>query len=906
VKHLSKSLITILLVSMVVFSFFSCQTTPKVEVIEPTVPVVVPAAPPAVVAVVEEPAPLIPVVPVFVPSEVEGKEAPTDIIVKAKDRVTDFDIYIAHTNDILGSLDEGIGFAKLATGLEFGSSLSDYTLVLDAGNAFSGSAVVERLMGEPIAMLFDALGYDAVAPGPADFAYGAGYLIQAASLAEELTNIKVLSSNVLSPKGEWVFQPYQLYDFNGFVVAVAGVTAPPKNTEGLSFLSDEIIENAQWAVDAVRQEADFVVLLGSIGNVDGITSTFIAENIDGIDLIIDGKDAMVSGSGRQVGNTTIVGGTSHLNSVGVVEVSVSRGKATSVTPIRINAMDVNNPERSALASWAGIDFVPAHPEVQAYIDSVKADYVRATTPPPAPVVKAEPVKEEVVVAVEPVVAPAPIVVDKDVIVKSSGSDKDFDLYVVHTNDVHGRIEGDEGIGYPKLATLVKEGRAITDKILLLDAGDVSHGTLLTNLFEGETSFMLLTMLGYDAMVPGNHEFNYGQERLVEAARFAEENTNLRVLSANILDRDGNMVFQPYQLYSFDGFVVGVIGATTPDTEIKTHPKNVVGLSFASDEVLYGAQALVDEVRSKSDYVILLAHLGLDEDGSYGMNSEFVANNIHGIDLIVDGHSHTTLPNGYRVGDTLIVSTGEYMKNVGVVEISVRNKKVVDEYAFLISEEEVKDPSTSELAQWAGITTVPEDPQVLSYIASQKALLTSVTQEVVAYTPINLDGERETNRTRPTNLGTMVAQAMLEATGADVAITNGGGVRASIKAGNVTRGDIISVLPFNNTVVMIEVTGQDLYDAMEWGYSVLPETNGGFPQTANLQIVYSRFSDPGNRIKRLFVDGKAVDRNATYRLATNDFMAAGGDGYTMLDKPIVMYGRGLDEALTEYMVKHNQR
>jgi 2',3'-cyclic-nucleotide 2'-phosphodiesterase (5'-nucleotidase family) len=153
---------------------------------------------------------------------------------------------------------------------------------------------------------------------------------------------------------------------------------------------------------------------------------------------------------------------------------------------------------------------------------------------------------------------------------------------------------------------------------------------------------------------------------------------------------------------------------------------------------------------------------------------------------------------------------------------------------------------------------------------------------------------------------MIAKSMVEATGADAALTNGGGIRASIAAGDVSRGDIITVLPFNNTVVVVEVTGQDIYDALEWGYSRLPEANGGFPQTANMAIIYSRFSDPGSRIKRVLINGKSIDRDATYKLATNDFMAAGGDGYTMLDKPIVMYGPGLDEVFTDYMVKYNSK
>ena len=905
-KRLSRSLITTLLVVLLAFAFIGCRTTPEVEAIEPAVPVVEPVTPPVAeaeeeyVAPVEEPVEEPPMEEVAVAPPV--RKAPTaDMVVKSNDRFTEFDLYIAHTNDVLGALDSGIGYARLATGVNFGRSLTNKTLLLDAGNVASGSPMVEYFYGEPAGAMLDLLGYDAVVPGPADFAYGAEYLKEAARFAEANTDLKVLSANVLNARGEWVFQPYQLYSYNGFVVAVAGVTAPPADTAGLSFLSQDIVDNAQYAVDQAREMADFVVLLGNIGNVNGITSEVIAQEIKGIDLIIDGKGAMAPAGGKRVGDTVIVNAGEKLSSVGVVEVHVRNNEATRVSAMRINATDVNQPSRSALAQWAGISYVPEDAEVRAYIDSMNAAYAKATAPKPvveAP--KPEPVVEEVAVA------PAMPDVDEDVVVKSHDGLKDFYLYVVHTNDVHGRIEEGPGVGYAKLSTLVNMGRSVTNKNLLLDAGDVSHGTLLTNLFEGETSAVLLDMLGYDAVVPGNHDFNYGQERLIEAAQFAEQYSNLRVLAANVLDAHGNMVFQPYQLYYFDGFTVGVIGATTPETETKTHPKNVEGLSFMSDEVVYGAQGLIDEVRERADYVIVLSHIGLDADGSYGVTSRMLAENLKGIDLIVDGHSHSVLENGLRVGDTLIVSAGEYMESVGLVEIAVRNGKAVGETALLIPASDVADPSQNEFAKMLGISEVPADPTVVAYIESQKARVEEITSEVVAYTPVRLDGERNNVRTKPTNLGNMIARSMVEATGADAAFTNGGGIRASIPAGDVTRGDIITVLPFNNTVVVIEVTGQDIYDALEWGYSRLPESNGGFPQTANLGIVYSRFSDPGNRIKRVLINGRLVDRDATYKIATNDFMAAGGDGYTMFDKPIVMYGRGLDEVLTDYMVKHNQK
>ncbi len=880
--------------------------TPEMKpVVKEAAPVVVEKAAPAVV---EAPAVAAPAAP--------ARKAPTaDMVVKSNDKADEFNLYIAHTNDVLGALDEGIGYAKLATGIQFGSSLTNKTMLLDAGNAVSGTAEVEKFYGEPVGALMAALGYDAVAPGPADFAYGADYLKAAAKFAAENTNLKVLSANVLNAKGEWIFQPYQLYYYNGFVVAVIGATAPPADTAGLSFLDQAVIDNAQYAVDVVRETADFVVLLGNIGNAYGVdnASELIAQNVKGIDLIIDGAAAMAPANGKKVGSTTIVNAGEKLSSVGLVEIHVKNSEATRISPVRITAKDVNSPSTSALAKAMGITYIPAQPQVQEYVDMVKAAYEagKAKTPEVKAMVetkvetKAAPkaeAKAEVKAAPAAAAPAAKEEVPADVIVKTDGDSKNFDLFIVHTNDVHGRIEPtDDIVGYSRLATLVKMGQSVTDKTLVLDAGDVLHGTLLTNMFEGETSAVCLDLVGYDAVAPGNHDFNYGADRLIEGAKLAAEYSDIKVLSANVLNAKGEWVFQPYQIYSFDGFEVAVVGLTTPDTQTKTHPKNVEGLSFVSKAVVQNAQAAIDYMNTRADYVIVLGHIGNDADSV--VTSKEIVENIKGIDLFIDGHSHDVLENGMMVGDTLIVQAGEYMEYVGLVDVQVRNGKAVGEQAYLISGAQVSDPSTSELAKMVGITEVKEDPVVAGYVASQQAKIEKITSEVVASTPVALEGERAMVRTRPTNLGNMIADAMIEATDADVALTNGGGIRASIAAGDVTRGDIITVLPFNNVAIVVEVTGQDIYDALEWGYSKLPDTNGGFPQTAGMRIVYSRFSDPGSRIKRVLIDGKSIDKDATYTLVTNDFLAAGGDGYTMLDKPVTMYGKGLDEIFTDYLVSH---
>lgn len=517
------------------------------------------------------------------------------------------------------------------------------------------------------------------------------------------------------------------------------------------------------------------------------------------------------------------------------------------------------------------------------------------------VVRDEPVVEVVQTAQEST-EPAAVYPFGVTEIKKADGDDTFNLYVVHTNDVHGRIEeGTDGsLGYAKLSTLLKMGRSVTDNILVLDAGDVLHGTNLANVFEGESVGVLLNMLGYDAVAPGNHDFNYGADRLIELGALSDSMGGTKILAANILDQNGNLVFQPYQVYDYNGFKVVVIGLTTPDTKTKSHPRNTEGLTFWDDSYVSYAQQAVDLAHEIGDYVIVLGHIGLDADGS-GLTSDMICSAVDGIDLFVDGHSHTVLENGTEVNGTLIVSTGQYLNNVGLVEIQVSDGAVQGESAMLIPAGEIIDPSTSALAQSLGITYVADDPEVIAYIDQLNAELEQRFSEVVANIPVDLDGEREHVRTRVTNLSRLICEAMTAETGADFTIINGGGIRASIAAGEVTLGDINNVLPFTNTVAVCEITGDQVYEALEYGYSMAPESNAAFSQS-DLKVVYSRFDEPGSRIRRVLLpDGTPLDRNATYTVATNDFMAAGGDGYTMFGR-VVQEGRQLNEVFADYLAQ----
>ena len=529
----------------------------------------------------------------------------------------------------------------------------------------------------------------------------------------------------------------------------------------------------------------------------------------------------------------------------------------------------------------------------------------APAPAPVPASADEPVAEEVVEVVAPAVAEEladeyPFGVTP--IVKNTQGDDVFDLFIIHTNDVHARVTAgeDDGAGYAKLATIIKTARSITNNVLVLDAGDVTHGTNFANLFNGATIGDLLIMSGYDAVAPGNHDFNYGIDNLLALSDAAEEVSDLKVLSANITDEDGYLLFQPYQLYDFNGFKVCVIGLTTPDTKTKSHPKNTEGVEFDNPVIYQNAQAAIDLAHEISDYVVVLGHIGTVADGESGLTSTIICENIDGIDLFVDGHSHSVLSGDNYVNGTLIVSAGEYMQNIGVVDILVKDGEVASEDAFLIASSDVLDPANSALAKQYGIVDVPDDPEVAAYIESVNEAIEARFGEVVATIPTDLDGERDHVRTRKTNLSAIVCDAITAETGADFTIVNGGGIRASLSAGDVTLGEVNAVLPFTNIVTVCEITGDEVYQALEHGYSMLPETNGAFSQT-DLQVVYSESKPAGERIDEVLLDGEPIDRNAVYTVATNDFMAVGGDGYTMFGR-VLQEGRVLNEVFADYLAE----
>ena len=328
-----------------------------------------------------------------------------------------FDVYIVHTNDVMGNLaGDGIGYARLATLVDWGRSVSDRNLLLDAGNTVSGTPMVDALSGEPVGVLLDMLGYNSIAPGPADYAFGVDRLKEASRLASSFSRLDVLASNILDSEGNMLFDPYEVYDLDGYRVGVIGVSVPAEPVEGIEYLNDAIVENAQALVDEVSQQADFVIVLGNIGDRAGITSSDIAQSITGIDLIIDGEGANAPAQGKRVGDTLIVNATGSLSSIGLVAMDVTGVHVDSLQALRIGVEDVDDPKSSALASLYGIENVPPDEDVQRYIESQEARYAAMTMPsePKTPAIEiTEPVveKETVVEAVEPPVETEEAVVE---------------------------------------------------------------------------------------------------------------------------------------------------------------------------------------------------------------------------------------------------------------------------------------------------------------------------------------------------------------------------------------------------------------------------------------------------------------------------------------------------------------
>lgn len=484
------------------------------------------------------------------------------------------------------------------------------------------------------------------------------------------------------------------------------------------------------------------------------------------------------------------------------------------------------------------------------------------------------------------------------------------IVILHTNDVHGAIDN-----YASVAALKDAYEAAGAQVLLMDAGDFSQGSTSVNVSEGATAVELMNMAGYDVATTGNHEFDFGYanlKTLMESAEFP-------ILAADAFTAEGDLAMDGDNLtFQLGDVTVGVFGLATPETATKAHPAKLEGVTFlAEDELFACAQEQVDELTAAGcDYIICLGHLGIDAE-STGNRSIDLLENVTGIDVFIDGHSHSTQSdiaeetNGTgMVGDTVLTSTGTKLESVGVVDIAADG---------------TIDASTISMEELNATEGFTPDQDIATRVSEINAQIEEDMGQVIGTSEVDLDGVRENVRASETNLGDLITDAMLWQAGqdneeVDAAITNGGGIRASIAAGDITKKSVNDVLPFGNTLYVVELTGAELLEALEASTYCTPEPVGAFPQVAGIEFTINTgaaydagenypgttYAEPAsiNRVTIQTVGGQAFDADATYTIVTNDFLAAGGDTYYAFSAAESGYDTGisLDQVVMDYITE----
>ena len=473
--------------------------------------------------------------------------------------------------------------------------------------------------------------------------------------------------------------------------------------------------------------------------------------------------------------------------------------------------------------------------------------------------------------------------------------------ILHTNDVHGAVNG-----YACIAALKADYEAKGAEVILVDAGDFSQGTTYVSVTKGADAVTMMNAAGYDVVTLGNHEFDYGYAQLKENMSKAK----FKVVCADVFNENGTPIFDANYTYTTkSGVKVGFFGMETPETQTKANPALIKGLTFATGDAFTKAAADQVAALKDADVVICLAHLGIDAESAPYRSTDLYAA-VKGIDFIIDGHSHTVMTKGEN-GEP-IQSTGTAFANIGVIVIDNATKKIESNSLFEVKEDTAKDETVS---------------------AAAKTIVDRVDAEydvVFAKSEVTLNGAKAPNGNRDseTNNGDLVTDAMIwkvmqnkEGLTVDadhvVAITNGGGIRAAIKPGDVTKKDINTVLPFGNTVAVIYVTGAELLEALEASTYSLPV--GGFPQVAGINFTLSTavaydanaetypastYYGPKsiNRVVINSINGKEFKADDTYAVVTNNFVADGGDTYYAFAAASAQFDTGipLDEAVMEYV------
>jgi 5'-nucleotidase len=482
---------------------------------------------------------------------------------------------------------------------------------------------------------------------------------------------------------------------------------------------------------------------------------------------------------------------------------------------------------------------------------------------------------------------------------------DYTLHIIHTNDLHSRIEpisafdstcGAEanaaGECFGGVARVITQINALREElagenVIVVDAGDQYQGSLMYTTYKGEVEAEFMNVIGYDVMAVGNHEFDDGDEglrKLTDLVSFPVISGNIDVSGSNVLagQVDNHIVLE------IGGERIGIISALAVDTVETSSPSDAVIFTPEVASLSADVAALQGEGVTK---IIALTHVGLPKDME-------IAAAVDGIDAIVGGHSHTLMSNtadGARpyptmVGDVPVVQAYAYSKYVGHLTL------VFDDAGNVTS-------ATGDTILLDA--SVAEDEAAVTRIAELAGPIEEMKTRIVAQSAAAIDGDRTVCRAMECPMGSLIADAMLDRVrdqGVQIAIQNGGGIRASIDAGEVTMGEVLGVLPFQNTLSTFEVTGETLLAALENGVSQIEDGAGRFPQVAGMSFAIDSAAPAGQRISEVMVGDAPLDPAMVYGVVSNNYVRNGGDGYSMFEDAANAYDFGPDlaDVLAEYM------
>ena len=441
------------------------------------------------------------------------------------------------------------------------------------------------------------------------------------------------------------------------------------------------------------------------------------------------------------------------------------------------------------------------------------------------------------------------------------ADRNGELILLHTNDLHGNLlpNGGRG-GVAEIAAFVNAVRAVNPNVLLVDAGDFNTGSALSNMYSAEPDIRAMNLMGYDAAVFGNHEFDGTMEKLNTQIALAD----FPFVSSNIMTQNGSYLGgNRYVVKNYGDFTVGVFGITTLRTRLIASPDR--SLVFINE--IEAAQEVVDILRNIEgvDIVIALTHLGNIQETNEHITSVELGRRVEGIDIIVDGHSHSFMEEPIRTGDTWIVSANEWGKYVGYGKLTITGGRLAD-------------------FTWASVPIGP-DPAVSAMLAPYVEGASVILREVIGQAADTFIFGNRLPRYEETAIGNMITDAnawFFREAGQqiDFAFHNGGNIRAELPQGPITREQILTILPFDNYLYIVSMTGSEIIQLFDF-IATIPQGNGGFPQFSG-DVRYTIDKTVGEGIIRnLTIGGQPVDPNRIYRFCTNDYILGGGDGYAVM-------------------------